>query len=130
MEKKVDDKMLEQILARYSAGEKTRKIAQDFGIDQAYVSHLANKNGLRRTDTYKKGAKSGKQAFTKCGSCGKQNPAEACFCMFCGKDVRSEKMIVTESIERLRNLVACLPAHMQSEADEITRRVLQYLRKA
>lgn len=123
----ITDEMREQILARYSAGERTSDIARAYGIDQSHVSHIANAHGLRRAKPY--GKASDKAHYHKCRSCGKQNPAEARFCMFCGKDVRSEKLIVIESVEHLRDLLACLPVHMQKEADEITRRVLTFLRE-
>lgn len=127
MKKKITPEMLEQILAAYSAGEKTSVIAKTFDLDSSYVSRIANSHGLRRTIHYHK--KANKADSHTCRSCGKQNPTEARFCMFCGKDVRSEKTIVIESIEHLRQLVTCLPAHMQKEADEITRQVLKYLRE-
>lgn len=128
MSLKVTPEVREQILEAYSAGVKTSDIAKTFGVDSSYVSRIANEGGLRRMKCYRK-EENRVTDSNECRSCGKLNPAEARFCMFCGKDVRSERMIVIESVERLRDLLACLPAHMQKEADEVTRQVLTFLRK-
>lgn len=117
---------IEEILERYKNGEPTKSIAQHFNIDQSYISHIANKHGLRRANTYTKSSNTSK--WVACHACGKSNPPEARYCMFCASDVRSEKDKIADSLERVRELCLLLPKHARDEVDAITRTAIKFMR--
>lgn len=125
--KNLTESNIEEILERYKNGERTKSIADHFGIDQSYISHIANKHGLRRTSTYSKPTKPTR--WLPCHACGKSNPPEARYCMFCASDVRSEKCRIADSLERVRELCLLLPKHARDEVDEITRNAIKFMRE-
>lgn len=119
----------QEIVDMYAEGMPTKEIAEAYGIDQSYVSHLANKMGYHRTREYLKESTAAKTGGSgkKCPHCKAKNPLMAKFCMFCGGDVRDERQILIERVEALRAMTVLLPDSVQGEADEITRMVLKYL---
>ena len=119
-DKKLTESQRQEIVNKYAEGVPTKEIADAYGVDQSYVSALANKGGYRRSGKYINRGKT-------CPNCKAKNPPIAKYCMFCGGDVRDEKQILIEKVEALRVMTVFLPDSARSEADEITCMVLKYL---
>ncbi|MBO5969764.1 MAG: zinc-ribbon domain-containing protein [Clostridia bacterium] len=117
----------EEIVALYRQGMAVKEIAEAYGIDQSYVSHLGHKEGIRRRREYTKNPTGAPDK--KCPHCKAKNPAKARYCMYCGKDIRDKRQILCEKVEALRAMTALLPESVSGEADEITRDVLAYLKE-
>jgi hypothetical protein len=106
-------------LAEYIIDTKNtvRKTAATFGISKSTVSyHVSN---LKQKNRDKK----------VCPICKKNMDCDANYCSRCGTDIRSERDILIESIGTLRALLIHLPENARAKADDITKGILNYLKK-
>lgn len=97
----------------------TREIAEKYGIDRTTLARIAVEMGAtpRRPNAY---GKRGGGKNTVCPKCHKTIDVKgARFCCFCGSDIRTEKEILCEKIEKVISYVRFLPENMRDETRDV-----------
>lgn len=118
--RKITDEQIEQMKALRLQGVKVKEIAERIGCAQSAVSTY--------TATAKsRSARSGKPKI--CPGCGKYMEHDANYCSRCGRDIRDERDLLIDGVVTLRSLLIHLPENAIAKADDITRDILNYLKK-
>lgn len=85
-------------------------------LESAGLRPVKHRNGKKKTD--------------KCPHCGKTGqPKGARFCYHCGKDIRSEAVILLEKTRKILQAIPFLPDNMRSETSDTVQDVIRYLEK-
>ena len=106
----------------------TRDIAAKYGIDRVTVSRIAVEMGAtpRRPNAY---GKRGGVKKTVCPNCHKTTDVKgARFCCFCGSDIRTEKEILCEKIDKVISYVRFLPENMRDEVRDVMLAAIKEIR--
>ena len=113
-----------QIAEAYAAGLRTRDIAEKFSTDGSHIAKFAQEYGVPLR-------KSKRQTSVKtCPNCRcKIDLKGARFCPYCATDIRDEKQILQEKMDKLFTMLVALPQSMRDEAQETIKAVSAYLRK-
>ena len=117
---KLTEETKRELLEDYNDHSKlTRDIAAKYGIDRTTLVHIAVEMGAtpRRPNSY---GKRGGVKKTVCPKCHKTiDVMGARFCCFCGSDIRSEKEILCEKIEKVLSYVRYMPDNMRDETRDV-----------
>ena len=114
--KKLTSQQISEIKLMRCEGATTAEIAAKIGVATPTVSYYT--------------ADVRKQAGEKvCPACRKHMEAEANYCSRCGADIRSRKDILIEEIQVLRGLLVHLPENARAKADDVTKKIIDYLKK-
>lgn len=115
--KRLTHQQVEELKSLRDQGHTTETLSEMFGISKSTVSyHVSN---LKQKNRDKK----------VCPICKKKMDCDANYCSRCGADIRSERDILIESIGTLRALLIHLPENARAKADDITKNILNYLKK-
>lgn len=118
--RKITDEQIEEMKALRAQGVKVEEIAKRIGCANSVVSRYT-------ATTKRRSARSGKPKI--CHGCGKHMEHDANFCSRCGHDIRDERELLIDGVVTLRSLFIHLPENARAKADDITRDILNYLKK-
>lgn len=112
----MDNEIKRKIYEAYC--DKSRKledISQEFGYDKTYIGIVAKSMGAppRQVRAKRGGAK-------HCPKCHREIKVKgAKFCCFCGSDIRSERDVLIERIDRARECISLLPENARDEVQKL-----------
>lgn len=94
---------------------KLEEISQEFGYDMTYIGKIAKSMGAppRHVREKRGGAK-------RCPKCRREIKIKgARFCCYCGSDMRTEKELLIERIDRARECISLLPESARDEVQKL-----------
>lgn len=104
----------------YMQGVPVQEIADEFGIAKTTVSNIALTSGL--TLRHPKSS-----SPRKCHNCGEPVKKGFRFCPYCGKDIRSEKEILTEDLKSILGSITLLPDGERDRARNTINKAISYI---
>jgi hypothetical protein len=119
---RLTEEQINTIKELYPKGVVVTEIAKHAGCSTYAVSHYAEKAGyeLRRPK---------KSKFKKCPNCKRTIELKgARYCPFCATDIRDEKEIALERLNKLNGLLRSFPTNMADEATAIINDVVEYIK--
>lgn len=105
--KAISKEIREQVIEARKAGSTYAEILEQTGVSRSTVSKICRSAEL--------GVRVGKKKGKTCPKCKRGGfPAEYVFCPFCTTDMRSEKELVIERLERAKSLIP--PPHVGDDS--------------
>ena len=118
---KLTEEQEKQLVADYTAKNRsTKEIASEYGVSRSAVSTIVKRRGgeLRRP----------KGKAVKCCNCYRKiDVLGAKFCPYCGADIRTEKDLIKEKINKLFSLLNLLPENQRDPAQSIVKEIINYI---
>jgi len=110
---------------------KAADVRKKWGLDPRQMTALIEEMGGEfRVPNNHKPRKPVKSNVKVCPHCHRKiDIAGAKFCPFCATDIRSEKDVLREKVQRLYSMTSNLPLSTKDTAQEIIGEMLAYLRK-
>lgn len=125
MNVKYSQEQRQAVYDAYVQGEKTRVIADRYGMSTSHVTYIAKRMGAeQRGESRPRG---GKKTCPKCNK--KIEVKGARFCYFCGSDIRDARDILIERVIKATELISLLPDSAKDEMQTVLKDVVEELKK-
>ena len=124
----LDDERKQKICEMYKSGAPLKEIREVTGCYASVVGKVVKEAGLEPRRTYTKKTK----VENVCPKCRKHiSVAGARFCPWCGSDVRTERQIAAEELERVLGIICDtnVPAESKDRACNALRNAIRLLKE-
>lgn len=124
MNKRYTEEQINKVCDLYKQGVPVKVIEKATGINESAISRIAIREGCEPRRPRRKGK------YKTCLNCHKKiNLTGVSYCPFCGNDLRPEKELLINDVERVIAYLAPLPSSDKDEARNILLKVKKYLKE-
>lgn len=109
---------------------KVEALEQKYGVPRSAIARIAVEQGAPPRYSKRYGKKRGANTAKICPKCRKTIDINgAKFCCYCGADMRSERELLAEKVEKVMAFIRFLPQTERDEVQQILLSVIEELKK-
>lgn len=121
----LSDEIKQGIIDDYKNGMKTKDIIEKYNTCAGTLNKIVRASGVPMRVNRSTPAKKAKH----CSNCRKKVDVKgAAFCPYCGSDIRSDKELLVERVDKLIDYNPFIPAHVRDEYIEVLNKTVNILK--